>query len=94
MTNNPPVLTPVGDYIIPKSTAFALEGIATDSDVGDVLTYTWEQIDDGVVTTATFGPENPSGANFRSLPPTTEPTRYFPKLSRVIQGELTQNGTS
>lgn len=90
LVNNPPVLTPVGDYVIPKGTAFALEGIATDSDVGDVLTYTWEQIDDGVVTTATFGPENPSGANFRSLPPTTEPIRYFPKLSRVIQGELTQ----
>lgn len=90
LTNNPPVLTPVGDYVIPKGTAFVLEGIATDSDVGDVLTYTWEQINSGVVTTATFGPENPSGANFRSLPPTTDPARYFPKLSRVIQGELTQ----
>ncbi|WP_420401818.1 reprolysin-like metallopeptidase [Flagellimonas sp.] len=90
LTNNPPVLTPVGDYVIPMGTAFVLEGIATDSDVGDVLTYTWEQIDNGVVTTATFGPDNPSGANFRSLPPTTDPARYFPKLSSVIQGELTQ----
>ncbi len=90
LVNNPPVLTPVGDYVIPKGTAFVLEGIATDSDVGDVLTFTWEQIDDGVVTTSTFGPENPNGANFRSLPPTTDPKRYFPKLSRVIQGELTQ----
>ncbi|MEX0362078.1 MAG: reprolysin-like metallopeptidase, partial [Allomuricauda sp.] len=90
LTNNPPMLTPVGDYVIPKGTAFVLEGIATDSDVGDILTYTWEQIDNGVVTTATFGPDNPSGANFRSLPPTTDPARYFPKLSSVIQGELTQ----
>lgn len=90
LTNVPPVLTPVGDFVIPKSTAFVLEGIATDSDAGDILTYTWEQIDNGVVTTGTFGPENPSGANFRSLPPTTNPARYFPGLSRVIQGNLTQ----
>ncbi|MCL6274616.1 M12 family metallo-peptidase [Muricauda sp. 2012CJ35-5] len=90
LTNNPPVLTPVGDFVIPKGTAFVLEGIATDPDAGDVLTYTWEQIDDGVVTTATFGPENPSGANFRSLPPSTSPMRYFPNLSRVVQGELTE----
>jgi len=88
--NAPPVLTPVGDYIIPKGTAFALEGIATDPDVGDVLTYTWEQIDDGIVTTSSFGPTNPNGANFRSLPPTTDPIRYFPRLSEVAQGNLTQ----
>ena len=90
LTNSPPVLTPMGDYIIPKNTAFVLEGLATDSDPGDVLTYTWEQIDDGVVTTSNFGPENPSGATFRSLPPTTDPKRYFPRLSSVVQGNLTQ----
>lgn len=90
LTDSPPVLTPVDDYTIPKGTAFVLEGIATDPDVGDVLSYTWEQIDDGLVTNNTFGPTNPSGANFRSLPPTSEPIRYFPKLSEVIQGNLTQ----
>lgn len=90
LVNAPPILTPVGDYIIPKGTAFVLEGIANDPDVGDVLTYTWEQIDDGVVTTGSFGSTNPSGANFRSVPPTTEPTRYFPMLSEVAQGNLTQ----
>lgn len=91
LTNSPPVLTPMGDFIIPKGTAFVLEGSATDVDVSDVLTYVWEQIDNGVVTTSTFGPENPSGANFRSLPPTTDPARYFPKLSSVALGNLTQN---
>ncbi|WP_437399272.1 reprolysin-like metallopeptidase [Flagellimonas lutimaris] len=90
LVNSPPILTSVGDYTIPKGTAFVLEGIATDPDVGDVLTYTWEQIDDGVVTTTSFGPTNPSGANFRSLPPSTDPKRYFPKLSEVAQGNLTQ----
>jgi len=90
LTNSPPLLTPVGDYVIPLGTAFVLEGIASDPDVGDVLTYTWEQIDNGVVTFATFGPTNPSGANFRSMPPNADPKRYFPRLSEVALGNLTQ----
>ena len=88
--NNPPVITDNGDYNIPRSTAFVLEAQVTDPDAGDVLTYTWEQIDDGVVTTTTFGPDNFLGANFRSLPPSTSPARYFPRLSEVAQGNLTQ----
>jgi len=94
ISNSPPVITPIGNFIIPKNTAFVLSGAATDPDPGDVLTYTWEQTDNGVVTTSTFGPQNASGANFRSLPPTTETERYFPKLSRVIKGELTQTNPS
>ena len=90
LVNTPPVIIPIGDFIIPKSTAFALTGNASDTDMNDVLTYTWEQIDDGVVTQATFGPTNPSGANFRSLRPTTDSIRYFPKLSRILEGNLTQ----
>lgn len=90
LTNSPPFITPSSDYIIPKSTAFALNGIATDVDSVDILTYAWEQIDDGVVTQASFGPTNPSGANFRSQKPTTDPTRYFPSLSKVMTGNLTQ----
>lgn len=84
------MVQPVEDYVIPKSTAFVLSGTATDSDEDDILTYSWEQIDNGVVTSASFGPTNPSGANFRSRPPTLEGTRYFPMLSRVLSGNLTQ----
>ena len=91
LTNTPPVIEPLTNYTIPKGTAFQLSGNASDSDPGDVLTYSWEQIDDGVVTNTTFGPDNPSGANFRSQKPSTNPSRYFPKLSRVIQGNLTQS---
>ncbi len=90
LTNSPPVISTLQDYTIPKGTAFVLTGEATDVDVSDVLTYTWEQIDDGVVVTSTFGPENASGANFRSQKPTTTPERYFPKLSSIVQGNLTQ----
>ncbi|NAS10646.1 reprolysin-like metallopeptidase [Poritiphilus flavus] len=90
LTNSPPVITPTGNFIIPKSTAFVLTANATDPDAGDVLTYAWEQIDDGVVTNETFGPNRPNGANFRSLRPSSNPARYFPRLSEVAQGNLTQ----
>ena len=91
LTNAPPVVTSTGNFTIPKSTAFVLTGSASDADVGDVLTFTWEQIDNGVVPQSAFGPNNPFGANFRSLSPTTNPERYFPKLSRVLDGQLTQS---
>jgi len=91
LANTPPVIAPLSNYTIPKGTAFVLSGTATDSDMNDVLSYAWEQIDDGIVTNQTFGPDNPSGANFRSQQPSTDPSRYFPQLSRVIQGNLTQS---
>lgn len=90
LSNIPPVITPTGNFTIPKSTAFVLTGNATDADAGDILTYAWEQIDNGVVTTATFGPDRPSGASFRSQKPSMAPERYFPKLNEVILGNLTQ----
>ncbi|WP_411029685.1 reprolysin-like metallopeptidase [Spongiimicrobium sp. 3-5] len=93
LTNNAPIVDPIGNYIIPKSTAFVLSASATDVD-GDILTYAWEQIDDGVVTNTSFGPTNPSGANFRSQRPSLSPQRYFPQLSSVILGNLTQSNPS
>lgn len=90
LTNAPPVITPTGNFIIPKSTAFVLTGNASDTDVDDVLTYAWEQIDNGVVPQSTFGPNNPSGSNFRSQKPSIDPQRYFPKLTSVLAGNLTQ----
>lgn len=90
LVNNPPIISPLTDYSIPKGTPFVLTGEATDVDATNVLSYTWEQIDNGIVTQATFGPDNPAGANFRSLPPKLTPERYFPSLKRILNGELTQ----
>lgn len=90
LLDNPPEIIPTGNFTIPKSTAFRLKGNATDVDIDDILTYNWEQINDGVVTHNTFGPTNLSGANFRSLKPTVSPTRYFPRLSSIVSGNLTQ----
>jgi hypothetical protein len=86
--NNPPVVTPNNNYTIPRSTPFVLTGSASDAD-GDALTYSWEQINTG----APFGNWNsPSGNNapiFRSFSPTTSPTRYFPRLSDVLNNTTT-----
>lgn len=90
LTNTAPVVIPLGGFTIPIGTAFVLTADATDADAGDVLTYTWEQIDDGLITQANFGPDNGSGALFRSQKPSVDPERYFPKLESVITGNLTQ----
>lgn len=87
--NSVPTVTALADYAIPVGTPFVLTGSATDVDENDVLTYTWEQVDNGLVPSSVFGPENTQGANFRSLPPSENPTRYFPLLTSVISGDLT-----
>lgn len=91
LTNVPPVITPTGNFTIPKSTAFVLSADVADADLDDVLTFSWEQIDNGIVPQSAFGPTNPLGANFKSQKPSTSPERYFPKLSSVVNGQLTQS---
>ena len=90
LTNNePPQITPLISYQIPVATPFVLEGEATDIDSQQQLTYGWEQGDNGVVNAAVFGPQNPVGAAFRSLEPSSNPKRYFPKLANIRTGTLT-----
>lgn len=87
--NSLPVVEDIPDRTVPILTPFILSGSAADEDMDDVLSYTWEQIDDGVVTDTSFGPKNLSGANFRSLPPSGSGERYMPKLDSVLSGNLT-----
>ena len=91
ITNSSPVANAGVDYAIPNGTAFVLKGSATDADAGDTLTYTWEQLDDGVVTNDSFGPTSLTGALFRSRPPSTSPDRYMPIYNRVLAGQLTES---
>lgn len=80
--NAAPVVNAGPSYTIPISTPFVLTGSATDAN-GDAITYSWEQVDVG----GPFGIwDSPSGNAplFRSFPPTTSATRYFPKLSTQI----------
>lgn len=89
--NNPPVADAGADYTIPSETPFVLTGAATDADVNDIHTYTWEQIDDGVSHSDNFEPRKRNGAIFRSRPPSASPERYFPTMSRVLSGDLTES---
>ncbi|SIP97443.1 Por secretion system C-terminal sorting domain-containing protein [Chryseobacterium sp. RU37D] len=92
ITNNPPVIDDLPTYNIPKGTAFVLTANVTDPE-NDPMTYTWEEIDNAsVVIDKTNLGTTATGASFRSVAPTTVPTRYFPKLSSVLNGVLDNSG--
>lgn len=91
ITNSPPVANAGSDYSIPQGTAFKLIGSATDANGSDVLSYAWEQIDDGVTTNGTFSPTKTTGALWRARPPSSSPIRYMPNLTRVSAGQLTES---
>ncbi len=67
---------------IPKSTPFALTAFAIDPD-GNPLTFCWEQMDPAQAATPPVSTST-AGPLFRSLNPTSSPTRFFPPLANVI----------
>lgn len=81
--NQTPTANAGADYVIPRSTPFILTGTGSDPNPGDVLTYTWEQMDNA---TATMPPVSTStgGPMFRSFKGTTSNQRYLPRLTDVI----------
>jgi hypothetical protein len=85
LTNTAPTVDAGEDYIIPKSTAFALRGSASDLE-GDSLTYCWEQMDPQISIQPPLS-DNPRGPVFRTFLPVASPERYFPRLSTIIGGE-------
>ncbi|AWA29037.1 hypothetical protein HYN48_02450 [Flavobacterium magnum] len=94
MTNSPPVIKPIPNYTIPKSTPFILKGNATDAQ-GNTLTYCWEENDRWNENTAAKSAPpvaaNAGGPNFRSRPPSASPERYMPLLSSVLANNITPN---
>ena len=79
------------DYTIPKSTPFMLTASGTDAN-GDALTYNWEQMDNQTTSAAPSATKT-TGVDFRSYNSSTNPTRYFPKMSSVLTGATTTAGT-
>jgi len=84
----PNISTPTATFQIPVSTPFSLTVVATDADPTNVLTYCWEQMNGGTLVTMPPVTTNASGPNFRSWDPSTNPTRYFPRLSDLAAGTV------
>jgi hypothetical protein len=84
-------------YSIPAATPFVLNGAATDAN-NDLLTYTWEQFDNGGTLGATanlseLNSDNGNNPLFRSFSPKGDAQRYFPKLSDLLTGQTTPGET-
>lgn len=82
--NNEPTANAGPDRTIPMGTPFALTGAGSDPD-GDAVTYNWEQIDAGAAQMPPR-PANSIGPMFRSMWGNVSPTRYFPRLSTIMEG--------
>ncbi len=83
--NSAPTANVGGNYTIPRSTPFILEGSGSDPNTSDQLTYTWNQMDKEIApmpprATSTNGPA------FRYQPPSTSPNRYMPNLTTIKAG--------
>ena len=82
--NNIPTANAGGNYTIPARTPFDLTGQGSDADVGDLLTYQWEQYDGSSQRRALNNPPTTNGPIFRSFFATSSPVRSFPKMSQII----------
>lgn len=85
LVNAPPTVSAGSNHTIPKSTPFVLTASGSDPDAGDVLTYSWEQMDPQVSTQPPSATSS-AGPNFRPWLPTTDPKRWFPRLDVVASG--------
>ncbi len=91
-TNATPVVNAGLDYTIPISTAFVLTGTASDADTSDVLTYLWEQNDQGSSTTTSANSfvtsTKTTGPTFRTFKPSANIMRYFPQMGKILAGTI------
>jgi Metallo-peptidase family M12B Reprolysin-like/PKD-like domain len=82
--NSVPVISSnTASQTIPRSTPFSLTAVATDADGNSSLTYCWEQMDNEVSTQAPVSTST-NGPNFRSFTPSASSTRFFPRLSDLV----------
>lgn len=89
LTNNLniPTANAGNDFTIPKSTAYKLIGQGSDADVGDIITFSWEQLDNEINSVPPSDTDI-NGTIYRSLDPTISNIRYLPKLGTVNSGAL------
>jgi hypothetical protein len=85
--NAPPSISlPASGLTLPIGTPFKLTANGYDTD-GDPITYDWEEYDKTATGAATLDATQVAGVTmplFRSFNPMASPTRYFPRLSDII----------
>lgn len=83
VSNQNPVVDAGPDFVVPARTPLVLIANGSDSD-GDILSYTWEQLDTG--TASDVDVDTGDNAIFRSRPPNLSKTRYIPRLTDLFVG--------
>jgi hypothetical protein len=83
--NLQPTVSAGSSYVVPSGTPLALTATGSTPNAGETVTYTWEEQDLGVATTLATA-DNGTSPLFRSMPPTTSPTRYLPMMSTILAG--------
>lgn len=81
--NTPPYVEAGSNFNIPRTTPFKLTASGGDAD-GDPVTYCWEERDLGPAQTV-YDTDNGSSPLFRSHSPSRNPSRFFPRLSELVQ---------
>lgn len=90
IANQAPTANAGLDYTIPKSTAFILEGTASDPDGNASLTYSWGENDPAQSPgNGAPQPTYATGPMYRNLPLKSSPNRWMPDIASVIAGNLT-----
>jgi Metallo-peptidase family M12B Reprolysin-like/MAM domain, meprin/A5/mu/GEVED domain/Bacterial surface protein, Ig-like domain/Secretion system C-terminal sorting domain/Fibronectin type III domain len=84
--NAVPTVSAGANYTIPRGTPFILEGTASDANSGDVLSYSWEQMDENNASTTYPSTSATTGVAFRAYEPTSENYRYLPRLETIKTG--------
>ncbi|MEP7342896.1 MAG: reprolysin-like metallopeptidase [Acidobacteriota bacterium] len=92
--NSPPTVGAGPDLTIPKNTPFTLTATGSDADVGDALTYAWDQYEAGGAsypqngTSASYNdaadPSTTTRPIFRPFPASSSPSRTFPLLTYIL----------
>lgn len=87
--NTEPVVTHnyTNGFYIPISTPFELVASATDEEDTD-LTYCWEQFNLGPLSS--IGEPMGTAPSFRSFPPNASPIRVFPRMSTIINNQMSE----
>ncbi len=93
-TNTPyalpaPTVNAGSNYTIPHTTPYVVRATSSDANTS-AYTYTFEQIDQAasaqIGTNSIAYLTKPTGPNFRALPATSNPYRYFPNFNTVLAG--------